>query len=152
MTGHTEYRLKGSDGDLRLEGVRSRYPEVPNSCDVATVERAAVIEGPWPEQHLRSAKRAKLRGDTSLSDWFVGYGKDRSCQFEGKWWHHIVMALRILSSHNTRIVAETLDRDDFYHPEFGELANDLEAYTGAPYSFIDEPLSEYPYDPSVDGE
>jgi hypothetical protein len=41
-------------------------------------------------------------------DWWVGWGKDESCQFEGPWEHMAILAAKILRHPNTRNVAPNL--------------------------------------------
>lgn len=41
-------------------------------------------------------------------DWWVGYGKDHSCQFEGPWAHMAILAAKILRHPNTKEVAPNL--------------------------------------------
>lgn len=66
----------------------------------------------WPDKHISGAKRANLTYSEWLPDWFVGYGKDESCQFEGSWWDMICLARNILASKNTEIAAP-----EFYKPD-----------------------------------
>ena len=91
----------------------------------------------FPHVYASGAKRANIRhadffhgdGPTQTWDWFVGYGKDDRCQFEGSWWDMICFARNVLASENTKLVAP-----EFYRPD---LANDN--YTGpAPYEFEPE--------------
>lgn len=78
----------------------------------------------WPEQDVSGAKRANITQSDFGGDWFVGYGKNESCQFEGTWWDMICFARNVLASENTKVAAP-----DFYMPQ---LANDN--YTGkTPY-------------------
>ncbi len=58
---------------------------------------------------LQGGKRANIRpSDDTEWDWWVGYGKDESCQFEGPWLHLAILAAKILSHPNTRTVAPNL--------------------------------------------
>jgi len=91
----------------------------------------------FPEIDVGGAKRANVthcdyvHGDSKAQtwDWFVGYGKEQSCQFEGTWWDMICFARNVLASENTKLVAP-----EFYKPE---LRNDN--YTGpTPYEFEPE--------------
>ncbi len=84
----------------------------------------------WKETTITGAKRAHISASDWLPDWFVGYGKDGGCQFEGTWWDMICFARNILASENTKQCAP-----EFYHPEY---KNDN--YTGEqmPYEFIGE--------------
>lgn len=81
----------------------------------------------WPQKEVSGAKRANLTYSEWLSDWFVGYGKDQSCVFEGTWWDMICFARNILASENTELVAP-----QFYRPEWANSN-----YTGEnkPYVF-----------------
>lgn len=45
-------------------------------------------------------------------DWWVGWGKDESCQFEGPWKSMAILAAKILRHPNTRKVAENLYQPD----------------------------------------
>lgn len=67
----------------------------------------------WIDNKISGGKRANLRESDWLSDWFVGYGKDESCQFEGTWWDMICFARNILASENTKEVAP-----EFYKPDW----------------------------------
>lgn len=69
----------------------------------------------WPEDYIRGSKRTNLSlvGGLPSWDWFVGSGKDESCQFEGSWWDMICFARNVLSSENTRLVAP-----EFYRPDW----------------------------------
>lgn len=85
----------------------------------------------WPEKGLRGAKRANIT-EGSIPDWFVGWGKDQSCQFEGSWWDMICFARNVLASENTRLVAPEYHRPDWKNDH----------YTGdEPYTFGDEARS-----------
>lgn len=89
----------------------------------------------FPEAYNRGSKRTNLvhhdlrDGDEGPQtwDWFVGYGKDGSCDFEGTWWDMICFARNILASKNTELVAR-----EFYKPEWQN-----NNYTGEekPYQF-----------------
>ena len=63
--------------------------------------------------YMRGAKRANIKASSWIPDWFVGFGKDESCQFEGTWWDMICFARNVLASPNTKQCAP-----EFYHPEF----------------------------------
>ena len=43
-----------------------------------------IITG-WEDTQISGAKRANISKSEWLPDWFVGWGKDESCQFEGTW-------------------------------------------------------------------
>jgi hypothetical protein len=57
---------------------------------------------------MSGGKRANLAHSKNLDDWWVGTGKDESCQFEGPWEHMVILAARILSHPNTQKVAPNL--------------------------------------------
>ena len=84
----------------------------------------------WPSTIEDGSKRTNIRISEWLPDWFVGHGKDESCQFEGTWWDMICFARNILANENTKIAAP-----EYYRPEWqnnnyvGELC---------PYEFIME--------------
>lgn len=62
---------------------------------------------------LMGGKRAHLTPtDVPDWDWWVGWGKDESCQFEGPWQHMAVIAAKILRHENTKKVAPNLFRPD----------------------------------------
>ena len=84
----------------------------------------------WEKPYERGAKRANLRKSEWLPDWFVGFGKDESCQFEGDWWDMICFARNILASPNTKQCAP-----EWYHPEY---ANDNYVGEEKPYEYVGE--------------
>lgn len=89
----------------------------------------SIVVNKWPETDLRGAKRANITTSNFIHDWFVGFGKDESCQFEGTWWDMICFARNVLASENTKLTAP-----EFYQPE---LKNDN--YTGpTPYLFEEQ--------------
>ena len=65
------------------------------------------------DTQISGAKRANISKFEWLPDWFVGQGKDESCQFEGTWWDMICFARNILASPNTKRCAP-----EWYHPEY----------------------------------
>lgn len=81
----------------------------------------------WEETYVSGAKRANLEASGWLFDWFVGYGKDESCCFEGTWWDMICFARNILASPNTEKCAP-----EYYHPEY---ANDNYCGEECPYKY-----------------
>ena len=83
----------------------------------------------FPETWAKGSKRTNIEISKWLGDWFVGYGKDESCQFEGTWWDMICFARNILASENTKLCAP-----EFYKPE---LANDNYNSEDKPYVFDD---------------
>jgi len=94
-----------------------------------------------PEGYVTGAKRTNIRNTGSFgNDWFVGYGKDRSCTFEGSWNHMVVLALRILASENTKNLVEAVEGfpDEVYRPEFEELAESVYEYSGKPYEVVED--------------
>jgi len=93
----------------------------------------------WPITRVTGAKRAHVRV-AALPDWFVGYGKDEGCTFEGTWWDMICFARNVLASENTKRAAP-----NFYHPE---MANGN--YLGpAPYEFTGKEQESITLDPLV---
>ena len=91
----------------------------------------------WPEKIISGAKRANLDESEWLPDWFVGYGKDESCQFEGSWWDMICFAREVLASENTKLACP-----EYYHPEYH-----IDHYVGGePYVYDPH------YDPDADGK
>lgn len=85
----------------------------------------------WPRSGTKGSKRTHVHTSAWLPDWFVGFGKEPSCQFEGTWWDMICFARNILASENTKLVAP-----EFYKPDWGN-----DNYTGEdmPYEFIGDP-------------
>lgn len=81
----------------------------------------------WEKSHESGAKRANIAISQWLDDWFVGFGKDESCQFEGTWWDMICFARNILANPNTKQCAP-----EWYHPEY---ANDNYCGEECPYVF-----------------
>lgn len=81
----------------------------------------------WKDEYITGAKRSNIRYSEYLDDWFVGYGKDEGCQFEGTWWDMICFARNILASENTKMVAP-----EFYNPEW---ENDNYCGEDIPYKF-----------------
>ena len=83
----------------------------------------------FPVECVSGAKRANISKSDWLGDWFVGWGKDESCQFEGTWWDMICFARNILASENTKIAAP-----EYYKPEWQN-----NNYCGeAPYKYTGE--------------
>lgn len=79
----------------------------------------------FKDKYIGGAKRANIKHSDWLTDWFVGYGKDESCQFEGTWWDMICFARNVLASENTKEVAP-----EFYKPEWenGNYAGEYMPY------------------------
>lgn len=67
----------------------------------------------WASDYESGSKRTNIRKSDWIDDWFVGYGKDESCQFEGTWWDMICFARNILANENTKLCAPW-----FYKPEW----------------------------------
>lgn len=84
----------------------------------------------WDKPYESGAKRANLRKSEWLPDWFVGFGKDESCCFEGDWWDMICFARNILASPNTKQCAP-----EWYHPEY---ANSNYVGEEKPYEYVGE--------------
>ncbi len=91
----------------------------------------------WPQIEASGAKRANIvhsdfyldsNGPPQICDWFVGFGKDESCQFEGTWWDMICFARNILASKNTELVAP-----EYFKPEW---ENDNYCGDEQPYEFV----------------
>lgn len=61
---------------------------------------------------MRGGKRANIEPSDWMGDWWVGYGKEESCQFEGPWLHMAVLAAKILRHPNTKQEAPNLYRED----------------------------------------
>jgi hypothetical protein len=86
----------------------------------------------WKETCISGAKRANLDISTWLPDWFVGSGKDESCQFEGTWWDMICFARNVLASENTKQCCP-----EYYHPEYA-----IHNYCGEEIPYIFERKKE----------
>lgn len=85
----------------------------------------------WPDKSLSGSKRTNIVQSDAMRDWdwFVGYGKNESCQFEGSWFDMVCFARNVLASENTKLAAP-----EFYKPEW---QNDN--YIGLPpYEFGDK--------------
>lgn len=83
-----------------------------------------------PEKYICGAKRVRIRESDYTSDWFIGYGTDKTCQLCGDWWDMICFARNVLSSENTRIVAP-----EFYKPEW---RNNNYYGEQKPYIFVED--------------
>lgn len=71
------------------------------------------------EVRLSGGKRANI-GPGYIDNWWIGWGKDHSCQFEGTWDHMVELAAKILSHSNT-----SKTRPDLYLPDlFDKVNND----------------------------
>lgn len=83
----------------------------------------------WASSYECGSKRTNIDMSVYVPDWFVGYGKDESCQFEGTWWDMICFARNILANENTKLCAP-----EFYKPEWANSN-----YTGEdkPYEFVE---------------
>ena len=57
---------------------------------------------------LSGGKRTHIEHSDWIDDWWVGYGKDESCQFEGPWLAMAVLAAKILRHPNTEKEAPNL--------------------------------------------
>lgn len=92
-------------------------------------ETEAITTDVEPPDYLSGGKRANLEKG-SLPDWWVGYGKDSSCQFEGSWFDMVVLAAKILSHPATEVVAANL-----YRPELADAMTEEQRnnYTEGPY-------------------
>lgn len=84
----------------------------------------------WVKPYESGAKRANICASEWLPDWFVGFGKDESCSFEGTWWDMICFARNILANPNTEQCAP-----EWYHPEY---ANDNYYGEERPYVFKED--------------
>lgn len=69
-------------------------------------------EGGLDKVSLRGGKRTNIGHSEWLDDWWVGWGKDQSCQFEGPWEHMAILAAKILRHPNTQKVAVNLYQPD----------------------------------------
>jgi hypothetical protein len=69
-------------------------------------------DGDYVEKHVRGAKRANICQGT-MDNWWVGHGKDESCQFEGTWWDMICFARNVLAAENTKKLAP-----EYHKPEW----------------------------------
>lgn len=57
---------------------------------------------------LTGGKRTNIGHSEWIDDWWIGWGKDESCQFEGPWKHMAILAAKILRHPNTQIAAPNL--------------------------------------------
>jgi hypothetical protein len=74
---------------------------------------------------MRGGKRANIghNGHSPEWNWWVGWGKDQSCQFEGPWQHLAILAAKILAHPNTQRVCPNL-----YRPESGLTPEQEDSY------------------------
>ena len=88
----------------------------------------------WSSRFESGSKRTNIQMSYYTNDWFVGYGKEEGCKFEGTWWDMVCFARNILANENTKMACP-----EFYRPKF---ANDN--YTGEekPYVFKEDEESE----------
>lgn len=77
---------------------------------------------------LTGGKRTNLTSSDWLENWWVGYGKDESCQFEGSWGAMAILAAQILAHENTRRVAPNL-----YWPDIPLTEEQRHQYTEYDY-------------------
>jgi len=75
-------------------------------------ENGEKTESGLEKVYLRGGKRTNLGHSEWLDDWWVGWGKDESCPFEGPWLHLAILAAKILKHENTLKVAPNLHRPD----------------------------------------
>jgi len=63
---------------------------------------------------MQGGKRANIGNSQNIEDWdwWVGWGKDKSCQFEGPWAHMAILAAKILRHPNTKAVCPNLYQPD----------------------------------------
>lgn len=99
--------------------------------------------GVKPPSYLDGGKRTNLKRSKWMGSWWVGYGKDESCQFEGPWSHMVILAAKILRHPATELVAPNLYRPDLIlTPEqennYAEIG-DPERWPGDP---VEEPAAE----------
>ena len=102
--------------------------------DWKVVDEDKLIRG-WEDGYIKGAKRVNINNNRSTtSDWFIGYGKDRGCQIEGSWRHWVNLALKILSSENTRQLVENGNGfpEEIYQPELEEHVDNLGSYDYIP--------------------
>lgn len=57
---------------------------------------------------LSGGKRTNIGPSEWIDDWWVGWGKDSYCQFEGPWEAMAILAAKILRHPNTKKVADNL--------------------------------------------
>lgn len=62
--------------------------------------------------YLDGGKRTNIAPSAWIDDWWVGYGKDESCQFEGPWKAMAILAAKILRHPNTQKEAPNLYMPD----------------------------------------
>jgi len=77
---------------------------------------------------ITAAKRIHLDPSGLLEDWWVGYGKDESCQFEGRWLDMAIFAAKVLKNENTQLVAPNL-----YLPDLQLSEEQKSNYTSPAY-------------------
>jgi hypothetical protein len=65
-----------------------------------------------PPAYLCGGKRTNIERSEGLTDWWFGYGKDKSCDFEGSWAAMAILAAKILSHPATGVATPNLYRPD----------------------------------------
>lgn len=82
----------------------------------------------WPDKSVSGSKNMSMESDLNEYegpvDYFIGCGRELSCQPNGTWWDVICLARNILASENTKLAAP-----EYYHPEMkNENYADTEPY------------------------
>jgi hypothetical protein len=90
-----------------------------------------------PPDYLSGGKRTNLRVSEWLPGWWVGFGKDESCQFEGPWYDIVILAAKVLRDPATAIVAPNL-----YRPDLVLTAEQERNYTEGPSVEWPEPTDD----------
>lgn len=101
-----------------------------------------------PPEFLRGGKRTNLERSEWMGDWWVGYGKDDGCQFEGSWAAMVYLAAKILRHPATEVVAPNL-----YRPDLELTAEQEGNYTEQPHvEWPSDALSDHRASPDEPGE
>ncbi len=87
-----------------------------------------------PPSYLSGGKRTHLSRREWMSDWWVGYGKDEGCQFEGPWAAMTYLAAKILSHPATEVTSPNL-----YRPDLADALTHEQAS-----NYTEEPHVEWP--------
>lgn len=87
-----------------------------------------------PPKNLNGGKRTNLERSQWTTDWWVGWGKDEGCQFEGSWAAMTYLAAKILSHPATEVTSPNL-----YRPDLAEAMTDEQAR-----NYTSEPVVDWP--------
>jgi hypothetical protein len=102
--------LEHLDRRRAMPGLHPRGLPVSGGGTV-TVDSTMTDDG-LEKVNLSGGKRTRIAHSDWIDGWWVGYGKDESCQFEGPWQHLAILAAKILRHPNTQRAAPNLYQPD----------------------------------------